>query len=400
MFGFVLIYPYNVKWANAFILALCVFALFSNSIIEKISRLKETKGLVWLPIYFVLLAIGVLYSDDIKYSFSILERSLVFLGGPLLIATGEHISKRVFVKAAWIFILNTTAAALYCIVKNIFWFRTENVPFSRFFDWEYTYEHLAGFIGLHPTYFSMMVLISVYFLIFLPSYRSLGQKILNVLLIGFLVAFLILLGTKIGVLILFLFGNIALIIYLRKKKKMSLLFGYIFFNALALTIAFKTHVIYWRFRMAYETFKNTLNGNEMSDYRILHWKCAAQAIREKPLFGWGTGDSYVPLDACYREMKMDELLGYNAHNQFLETWIKIGFPGVLILALTLLFPLYVSIRNRHYLFISIFSMYFLIALTECIFSVQKGIALFSIISSIYLGHICITNQVRPKDVLA
>ncbi len=398
LYCFVISYPYSVKWANGSMLAIFFFAMLSSSLMSKIERLKADNGLMILPAYFILLSIGVLYSNDVTYGLSNLERSISFFCAPLLLGTGDRISKKILIRAGWILTINTLLAALYCLLRNVFYFKENDITFKRFFDWEYTYEHLADFIQLHPTYFSILVLISIYMIIFQTSYESTVQKVRNMALIVFLFMFLILLGAKIAVLVLFLFVNIALITYLKKKGSLALVLGYVLVNAGMIAVAFNTHVIYWRFRMAYETFKNTWNGSEMSDYRLLHWKCTARAISEKPIFGWGTGDSYIPLDECYEGLKMNELLGYNAHNQFLEAWIKLGLPGLLMACLCLFYPLIISIRNRHYLFISIFSTYTLIALTESIFSVQKGIALYCLVTSIYLGHVYTSNKDHLKGV--
>lgn len=397
LYGFVIAYPYSVKWANGTMLAIFFFALMSNSLADKISRLKESKGLILLPAYFVLLSLGVLYSNDVGYGLKNLERSVSFFCAPLLLGTSAPLSKRILTQAAWILTLNTLAAALFCVTQNIIYFRNNDIPFNRFFDWEYSYEHLSNFIHLHPTYFSILVLISIFTILFLSDQGTILRKTLNATLIVFFFMFLILLGTKIAVLILFFFVNVALILYLRRTKNIALLAAYLLANVIMIAVAFYTHVIYWRFRMAFETFKNTMNGSEMSDYRVLHWKCALRAILEKPLFGWGTGDSYYPMDECYGGFNMDELIGYNAHNQFLESWIKVGLPGLIITFLCLFYPLYKGIRNRHHQFISIFAMYFLIALTECIFSVQKGISLYCLITSVYLGHVCTKNTNHMKE---
>lgn len=392
LYGFAIAYPYSVKLANASMMGIWFFALLSSPFPCKIKRLKENNGLLLLPLYFLLICIGVLYSKNVPYGLTNMERLVSFLFTPLLLGTGENISRRILKRAGWVLTLNTVFAALYCLFQNVLYFRANEISFSRFFDWEYSYEHLADFISLHPTYFSILVLISIYMVIFQSNYKSIAYKVVNGILLGFLFVFLILLGSKIAVLILFVFSNVALIIYIRRRRKLSLLIGYISLNLLMVTVALKTHVIYWRFRMAYETLKNTLNGSELSDYRFLHWKCATKAVLQKPIFGWGTGDSLDPLNECYKDMKMNELVDYNAHNQFLETWLKIGLPGLLITSLCLVYPLYITIRNRHYLFTSIFSTYVLIAFTESIFSVQKGIALHCLITSIYLGHICSSQK--------
>jgi O-antigen ligase len=389
IYAFVITYLYTIRVSNAVALVMFFFALLSNPLKDKWAKLKSRKELMLHPLYFILISIGVLYSTDVKYGVSFIDRSIPFFLMSVLLGTSEFNEKRIVPRVALIFVLNTVVAALYCLAQNVIFFRENQVDFKRFFDWEYSYEHLSDFIGLHPTYFSIVVLSAIIILILLPGITALWQKIVRVLLVMFLSFFIILLGSKICIVILFGYSNLALLLYLKRKKNLKAILLYVFTNVALFTIAFNTHVIYWRFAMAYETAKNTFNGTAQSEYRFMHWKCAAYAIQQRPLWGWGTADSSIPLNECYRAIHMTELLDYNAHNQYLDSWVKLGVPGLGIVFLCLAAPFYVAVRRKDYAFAAIFSVYLVVALTECIFTVQKGILLHSFITSIYFGHICI-----------
>jgi O-antigen ligase len=386
--SFVLLYPYSVKWANGCILAATAFSLLTSSLHEKRRRLNEAKGLLIMPVYFLLLCIGVLYSDNLLAGWQNIERSLVFLFAPLAVATTPVIDLKWWYRAGWLITLNTIVAAAYCTIRDVLWFYANDLPLSRFFDWEYTNEHVTDFIGLHPTYFAILVLMAIYMIVFHSSYKSIYTWIINIVALLFLVVFIILLGVKSALLILFVFTNVVLLASAVSARRAWLVVVFVLLNGAMIIAALRIHVIYWRFVMAYDSLRNTLSGESLSDYRYLQWKCATRAIAERPIFGWGTGDSRIPLNECYESMNMAELLNYNAHNLFLETWIKIGIPGVVAVGLCVFYPLVRSIRLRHYFFTSVFLTYFAISMTESIFSVQKGIAMFAMLAAVYLGHIC------------
>lgn len=389
IYAFVITYLYTIRLSNALALVMFFFALLSNPLKDKWAKLMSRKELMLHPLYFILISIGVLYSTDMKYGVSFIDRSIPFFLMSALLGTSAFDEKKIVPRVAIIFVLNTVVAAIYCLVQNAIFFRENHLDFKHFFDWEYAYEHLSDLIGLHPTYFSIVVLIAIIILISLPGITKLWQQVVRVLLVVFLSFFIILLGSKICIVILFLYSNLALLFYLKRKKNLKAILLYVLTNVALFTIAFNTHVIYWRFVMAYETAMNTFNGTAQSEYRFMHWKCAVYAVKQRPLWGWGTADSNIPINECYNAINMTELLDYNAHNQYLDTWVKIGLPGLAIVFLCLAMPFYVAIRRGDYAVAAIFSVYMVVALTECIFTVQKGILLHSFITSIYFGHICI-----------
>jgi O-antigen ligase len=386
LYAFVIFYPYTVNLANATLIALSFFSLLSSSIGYKIGTFRSTPALWTLPLYFLLVLVGITYSEDVKYGFVNLDRMLPFILLPVFFATGAFDHRRAMRNTAIVFVYNTVVASLYSIVKNVFYLKENGIAYRHLFSWEYGYKHLSMYINLHPTYFSIIILISITLICSVFPWRKAWQIATNILVIVVLLVFLVMLGSKIGLVILFVLGNVAFIVYIVRKKKKALIVGYIAINLLLITIGFNTHIVFWRFRMAYETAINTINGKELSDYRIMHWRCATAAIAEKPLFGYGTGDSYKPLDACYQAMQMDELIGYNCHNQMMESWLKLGIPGLLTILLCMIIPFYISVRKQDYLFGVIFCIYLFSALTESLFSVQKGITLFAMITSVYAGY--------------
>jgi O-antigen ligase len=153
--------------------------------------------------------------------------------------------------------------------------------------------------------------------------------------------------------------------------------------------------------MATETFLNStsaLTPENITDYRLLHWKCALQSIRNNIFFGVGTGDSRQVMNDCYNSINKSELLGYNAHNQFLEMWMKLGLPGVTITFLCLTLPYMKGVIYKNPLFSLTFTIFLFVSMVESLFEVQKGMVLFSFISSIYLGHLALPNQTFIKNL--
>jgi O-antigen ligase len=93
----------------------------------------------------------------------------------------------------------------------------------------------------------------------------------------------------------------------------------------------------------------------------------------------GTGDFQDVLNDRYacKEYAYPLKRSYNAHNLFLQVFISLGFPGVILLTLILIHQILLSARTRnmlHFLFILLFV---LLSLTESSLNMQVGVVFFS-----------------------
>jgi O-antigen ligase len=395
--SFALFFCYSVNLANASLLALTGFAIFTNSFRDKVARLKKNKLLLILPAYFLLLVIGLLYSDDLKYGWRILERTIFLFLLPLFLGSAEFDLRKTARYAVPIFVTSVILACVYCLVSNVLYFYKQDLSFALFLDWEYTYENLSKrFLSLHPTYFSMAIIMAIILVVAL-SLSQLLNKIASLLLVTFLTIFLFILGSKISIVTLILLANGAFLFYIWKQWKRGarkILLYYVCFNTFVITLGLNTPVVYWRFRVGLENIRDTLSGKTTNDYRVLHWKCGCEAVRRSSLFGFGTADAQVVMDECYKKYELNHLLGYNAHNLYLDSWIKVGIVGFLLAFILIFVPYFVSVRNGHYLFTAIFFVFVMISFVESIFSVQKGITLFGVLATLYL-----TSPAGMKNLL-
>ena len=67
--------------------------------------------------------------------------------------------------------------------------------------------------------------------------------------------------------------------------------------------------------------------------RLLTWYSAWQLIKQSPLIGYGVGDANEVLIEKYKELNYirNYRNRYNAHNQFLQTYLQTGLIGFSIL---------------------------------------------------------------------
>ena len=164
---------------------------------------------------------------------------------------------------------------------------------------------------------------------------------------------------------------------------------YFFFGVLAFgTLVWFNPVA--RFRVVEEPLstpisidKNTTEWNSVN-YRLLEWRGAWSIICQNPILGVGTGDGNQTLKKFYSNYNASTTsVDYDAHNQYLQTWLETGLFGLAFLLLCLFLPWVRSINQTTDIsFIIIFSS---MCLTESVLNRQKGIIFFSFFFALLLS---------------
>ena len=123
-----------------------------------------------------------------------------------------------------------------------------------------------------------------------------------------------------------------------------------------------------------------VTSSESNTVRLLIWKVDRELIAEENIFGYGTGDVHMELDARYKTHGMTGALSkhLNAHNQFFQTGIAIGFPGMILLAMIFILPLKSAFRKRKVLFLFMLLLFLLNICVESMLETEAGVIFFSL----------------------
>jgi O-antigen ligase len=138
--------------------------------------------------------------------------------------------------------------------------------------------------------------------------------------------------------------------------------------------------------------------------RLLFWKYAFTLLeREKAwIWGVGTGDSQDQLNAIYREHNLYSGNGtpqdvgyqeYDTHNQYMETFLKLGLLGVGYLLFYVIAHLRQSIKKNHLLYAAFLLLFIIFSCTETTLQTNKGIFFFAFFNCLFLTQL----QKRTKD---
>ena len=121
-----------------------------------------------------------------------------------------------------------------------------------------------------------------------------------------------------------------------------------------------------------ETSKSTTD-------RIDIWKASVDIIKSNIFLGVGTGDVKDELIRSYKERNIEHALELklNAHNQYLQTFMTLGIPGIATLLLMLLLPMIAAFRNRYFLYFVFLLLFSLNILVESMFEMQGGVVWYA-----------------------
>ncbi|UII77598.1 O-antigen ligase family protein [Flagellimonas sp. HMM57] len=368
---------------------------------------KVSKIYVPLLLFYSLYIIGFFISDETDSALKQLEHKVSFFLFPFLMPLVKVSDKQ----RDTLFKLFILGCTMICVVSFLHFFYV-----SIFLD-EYcilgekpegnrigtAIEYLSNHfivVNVHRTYFSMYLLLAVYYIVFdlLGQPRPRGNKnmkklIMELLALLMLASVIFCVQSKIIVGLLVVSGIVLPIfspISIRKKIIFILSF-------LVLTFAFK-ETLYSRFNNSIQQIKYILSPGKdqnksftnqlrpgSTEIRYILYKSAIQLIEEKPIFGYGTGDVKKVLRVQNEKNKFTSIahLNYGPHSQVLEVLIGSGIIGFLVLLSVFFCPIIEGIRFKNYFMVAFALAIFFCCLIESFLTRQDGIILTSLFISVF-----------------
>lgn len=341
-----------------------------------------------LAVLFLILLAGISYSTDLKQAQNDIVRHLSYILLPIIFLTSKPFTKKESNTVIKTYIYALTVFFIICLFNAIY----RQVKFSNqggSFNWYFFYRYdFLEIFKQHPTYVSMYVLLSISYIL------SNGKKLLKkkwaaISLLIIQVLSIVFFGSRIGYIILLL----ILLIYSYKNlkftpKKVKIKQGLIY-----LTSIISLLIISWNIPIVKERIQFTFGYQQDYKYnnqeliksstpeeqgRLLLWEDAFELIKERPLFGYGTGSNNKILYQKYKDKGHLLFLEkkFNAHNTYLEVLLIGGIVLLLTYLMLLGALLYQAIRKRNFVLLSFFLIVSITGLTETLFRAQ-GIVFFS-----------------------
>ncbi len=338
-----------LSWRVALWMAMALVAatLVKTVAQRKLGNPALTTPLRWallMPvIYWLVLAVSLLWSSDLSAGLEVLRLKAVLLIVPLcvLLSDTSYLNSHHLRTMGYALLAGVVAAFVYFSVCALIETR-DGSGFTHFKNCFFTPERAGVY---HHSYIALYAVVAMVFVYheLTGHWKELKGWLRVVLIVALLMAvcYAVVVNSRAGMLAMGL-AAVACVVHLlvtRGSWKLSLCVGLL----AAVTIVAATQLMPGYVDRISATLKN-VDGDARTSINRCNW----HAYSDSPLVGYGVGDYRA------RQVEQYEADGYepgakakyNAHNQYMESLLAAGIPGLLALLLFLLLPFCTAMGMR------------------------------------------------------
>ena len=352
-----------------------------------LTKLKKEPFWVISSIFFLNL-IAVTYSNYLAEGLKNVSQQLGIFLFPFCLAVTELNLSKYKLSLLKIFAYTCTVTIVYLYIAAFHTIHFFHFPISVIAGNSFINQNFSEPIGLHATYLSMYVMLSVSTCFYIIFHERNRKKSKYFFCLAILIAGLIQLSSR-SVFICMCLIVIAGIPVFLLKGKIRLQFFIISLVAFTLIILAILNVSPLKKRYLTD-FENDLGENvvtsDFSETRMERWSMEMELIKQSPIIGYGNGSEKYLLKEDYFKNKFYKsfLLELNAHNQYLSFLINTGIIGLLSYLYVLYFGFSVAIRGKDFIFISFLILIGIVSVSENILAVNKGVLFYSFFYSLFM----------------
>lgn len=368
---------------------LSCFAIHTLIHLRKNSLAMLKSKIFWIisSIFFLNL-IAVLYSNYPAEGLKNISHQLGILLFPFCFAVTELNLSKYKLSLLKIFAYTCTTTIVYLYVAAFRTIQFFHFPFSTIAGSSFINQNFSEPIGLHATYLSMYVMLSVSIFFYLIFQKSNYKKWRYIFSIAILIAGLIQLSSRSVFICLCLIVIVGIPVFLLKGK---IRLQYFIISLVVFTFITLTILNVSSLKKRYLTdFENDLSEyavtSDFSETRMKRWSLATELIMKSPVFGYGNGSEKYLLKENYFKNKFYKsyLLELNTHNQYLSFLINTGIIGLLLYLYILYFGFSTAVKRKDFILISFLILISIVSVSENILDVNKGIFFYSFFYSLFL----------------
>ncbi|MBO0591357.1 O-antigen ligase family protein [Cellulophaga sp. E16_2] len=363
---FILCIPLKIAWTTFFTLLLCIYGLYVT-ISKKQFFNKNKSSYFYLGLFFLLVLLGKPDNfSDIDMQFSLLFWAII--------SATLYLPKVKIYKYYSTFFILLNSIILVSGITFLLWFNDfyglEIIDYYQNVK-NYSRDIRGWLYYSHAAFLSFFGIVGVLFMDYLYRKKLVSMGVV-ILYHTLLISFIIITATRIGIIVylVFLMNTLVKVDF---KKRLAI-------NSLI-------YIVFASFLF--------MNIQETDKSRSKLWAVTYEAIKDKPLFGHGIGNSNEVLHSKYYT---DKIIGSpdvelnHSHNQFLTFFLEIGFLGSSIIFISFIYFLFkTKLYKNEQLIIFMFGLGYLF-LTESALQTSKPLY---VICFIFL--IITVNDYQTKD---
>lgn len=384
---------------NTKVLLFMAFVFFCDYFISKMSRLSFLKQSIinhkWMLFLFLLFMISMLWTVNIEYGLIRAQKLVSLLVFPILFGLIQL--KQFQIKLFKLgFIIIVLLACFYShtlvVIKFLIQGETE---FRNFFNLNYSYTSLSDTINTHTTYYSLFILVAVIFLLdYVKNNFTYKNIFTGILLYGYFSIFILQLGTRSCLAILYFISIFYFIVFIKKSiRKWVPILMLLILHVAGILIISKMPVISYRIQQVVGfTYYTGYTVND-GEHKLELWEAAIDA-NSNMLIGNGIGDHKGALLKAYQkyDLKKPFERKYNSHNQYIEIYGTLGIIGLLVFLFFIIHYAVELYRKNGLLGFSVVLTVALLCITECLFNRHKGIVLIVFLFCILSANRAVIEQ--------
>jgi O-antigen ligase len=379
--------------SNLTLMSLALIGLLIITKKEWSDSLKDPVTLSFWLFFFVYL-FSITYSCNSESAWRDIETKMSFLiAAPILRAYQGRLKQAQLRKALKAFILGTAASLVFLLLyasfrslqASSFSYPSPGGTYELYF---FLYESFSEAV-MHPGYISLYIGIAFIGSLFLANESYWPKKLVLLLLALFTLGLLLLQG-RMTIIALALSLGIWILVRLIKggNWRAFALFSSIALIAILGASQLAPKSLSERY-LAFPDFSYDISGDAFNSatYRLAEWKCAWDGIKDAPVLGYGAGCGQDELFSRYEKFKFWQGLErqYNAHNQYLETWLSTGIIGLIALLLMLFAIVYLSAKAGNYFLLYALLFFSLCLSTESMLERAWAVVLFNLIFPLFVN---------------
>jgi O-antigen ligase len=358
-------------------------------------RLKN-RFLAACCLFYLMQVTAMLYKANLNESVKHLQTQTAIFFVPLSLCSSNYLNGQVRQKLMKYYIWIITAVLFYCLLLASYKYCFLNAQNDVFF-----YHKLVIPFRQHAVQVSIFLFAGlVYLLENVKNGRTFHNKPIYFLLIFYFTCCILLLSSKLVI----IFSACCLIYYFFLFIKANLNNRFTVFTSLFAGLAMIILVLSTQNRIS--TRFNEIVSGDLSlvqqqnfnpgiyfnglQFRLLQWRFVKEILTENNAWLTGVSDNAQPLlDKKYISTHMNTgytgemgtghrgYLGYNTHNEFLESLLQSGIPGLLVFILLCYTMIRLAIHRQNRELRLIVLLLIIYCFNESVFETQYGIMLFT-----------------------
>lgn len=322
-------------------------------------------------IYVAVLAIGLIYSDDMSAGLRVMETSFSLLCMPFIFAPLGKFGDSDIHKTFHAFSFGLVLSCTICLGHAVAGYYQTGNAFVFFF------YNLTDFIGFQPTYFAYYLILGITHSLYCLLYKRGSMRSLwNVVMAAFFFMVLMLTG-----------GHTAFVAFLL----IASFFFFRFFTGPVTghtvgTFSLVVVMVAVLFMVSVRDKVGRMDTLDDGWDRFILWESALRATPD--VLGVGTGDYKSAIQDYYLSHGLHQFAGetLNAHNQVIQLLFSNGILGVAAFLVLLFRPLYVVYRRESVLGILTLFPFVIYSVTEVFLGRYQGVVIFATLHQIWLNH--------------